>query len=61
MSYHRELMMSIIHKRIRVSDVLNVQVISLQQVPEPYKTFNKGEAVKYIIDPHNMIPKNTTY
>jgi len=59
MSYHRELMMSIIHKRIRVSDVLNVKVISLQEVPEAYKKFNQGDAVKYIIDPHGYIPKTT--
>jgi len=60
MSYHRELMMCIIHKRIKVSDVLNAKVISLDEVPAAYKKFNQGEAVKYIIDPHGSIPKTNT-
>jgi len=55
MSYHRELMLSIIHSRIKVSDVLNAKVIRLEDAVEAYKKFNAGEAVKYVFDPHKYI------
>jgi len=56
LTYHRELMLSILHSRISVSSALNVKVISLEEAPEAYKRFNAGEAAKYIIDPHHSIP-----
>jgi len=55
--YHHALLQSIINERIKVSDALNVKVISLQEAVEAYKTFNKGEPCKYVIDPHGMLPK----
>jgi len=55
MTHHRDLMWSIIHSRIKVSDVLNVKVISLEEAPAAYEKFNKGEAVKYVFDPHKYI------
>jgi len=55
MDYHRELLLSIIHNRVKVSDALNVKIISLEEAPAAYKTFNEGEACKYVIDPHNYV------
>jgi len=57
--YHHALLQSIINDRIKVSDALNVKVISLDQAPEAYKTFSKGEPCKYVIDPHGMLPKRS--
>jgi len=54
MDYHRELMLSIIHNRVSVVEALNVKIIDLEDAPEAYKTFNKGEPCKYVFDPHNI-------
>lgn len=55
MSYNRDLMKTILHDRVDLSKLLNVKIISLEEAPEAYSTFNKQEAVKYVIDPHGML------
>ena len=55
MKFHRELLQSILHSRIKVADALNVKVIRLEEAPEAYKRFSQGEAVKYVIDPHGYL------
>ena len=55
MKYHRDLMQSILRNRLKVSDALNVRVIKLEDAPAAYAKFNKGEAVKYILDPHGYL------
>jgi glutathione-independent formaldehyde dehydrogenase len=55
MRWHRDLLISIVHGRLSVSDALNVQVITLEQAAEAYKIFSRGEAVKFVIDPCGLL------
>jgi glutathione-independent formaldehyde dehydrogenase len=48
-------MKSIIHDRVDLERLLNVKVISLEEAPAAYASFNDGEPAKYVIDPHGMI------
>jgi len=54
MKYHNYLMMAILNDKIQIADAVNVKVIGLDEAPEAYAAFDKGAAVKYVIDPHNM-------
>lgn len=57
MHYHRELMMAILWDRMPyLSPMLNTKVISLDDTPDAYETFDQGSSNKFIIDPHGMIP-----
>lgn len=42
--------------RLSVAKYLNTRVISLDEAPAAYANFSEGAALKYVIDPHNMIP-----
>ncbi|MCC6423933.1 MAG: formaldehyde dehydrogenase, glutathione-independent [Phycisphaerales bacterium] len=53
--YNRQLMMCILHDKIKIAKAVNVQTISLDQAPKGYKDFDKGAAKKYVIDPNGMI------
>src|SRR4051794_29976656 len=55
MRYNRDLMMCILHDKIKIAKGVNVQTISLDEAPKGYKDFDKGAARKYIIDPHGMV------
>lgn len=56
MRYNRELMMAILWDRMPyLSDMLNTRVISIDEAPKAYETFEKGSLDKFIIDPHGMI------
>ena len=35
--------------------MLNTQVISLDEAPAAYETFDQGSPNKFIIDPHGML------
>lgn len=57
MHYHRELMMAILWDRMPyLSAMLNTKVISLDDAPTAYETFEQGSSNKFIIDPHGSIP-----
>ncbi|MEU9924322.1 glutathione-independent formaldehyde dehydrogenase [Streptomyces griseoluteus] len=57
MQYNRELMMAILWDRMPyLSPLLNTKVISLDEAPEAYATFDSGVPLKFIIDPHGLIP-----
>jgi glutathione-independent formaldehyde dehydrogenase len=34
--------------------IVNAKVISLEDAPTGYKDFDKGAAVKFVLDPHGM-------
>ena len=55
MKYNRNLMMCILHDKIRIAKAVNVQTITLEDAPKGYKDFDKGAAKKFVIDPHGMI------
>jgi len=55
--YNRHLLQMILYDKVTLADKLNAKVISLDEAPEAYKKFVAGEYVKYLIDPHNTIPR----
>jgi glutathione-independent formaldehyde dehydrogenase len=57
MHYNRELMMAILWDRMPyLSAMLNTKVISLDDAPDAYATFDTGVPLKFIFDPHGLIP-----
>jgi glutathione-independent formaldehyde dehydrogenase len=57
MSYHRELMMAILEDRCAIAKAVNATVIALDEAPQGYEDFDRGAAVKYVLDPHGLIPQ----
>jgi glutathione-independent formaldehyde dehydrogenase len=55
MKYNRQLMMAILHDKIKIAKAVNVKVITLDDAPQGYKDFDKGAARKFVIDPHGLI------
>jgi glutathione-independent formaldehyde dehydrogenase len=55
--YNRQLMQAIWHDRLPIADIVNAQVISLEEAPKGYADFDKGAAVKFVLDPHGMVSK----
>jgi glutathione-independent formaldehyde dehydrogenase len=55
MRYHRQLMMAILHDKIKIADAVNVTVIKLDDAPQGYRDFDRGAARKYVLDPHKMV------
>lgn len=53
MRYHNQLMHAILNDKIQIAKAVNVQMVSLEDAPAAYQAFDKGAAVKYVIDPHN--------
>lgn len=57
MQYNHGLMQAILWDRMPyLSDMLNTKVISLDEAPDAYATFDTGVSDKFVIDPHGMIP-----
>ena len=56
MKYNRALMQAILWDRIKIADIVNVKVISLDQAPAGYAEFDAGAPTKFVIDPHGQIP-----
>jgi glutathione-independent formaldehyde dehydrogenase len=52
-------MQAIWQDRLPIAGNVNAQVISLEVAPRGYPDFDKGAAVKFVFDPHRMIPKAT--
>jgi glutathione-independent formaldehyde dehydrogenase len=55
--YNRQLMMAILHDRLPIAKIVNAQVISLEEAPKGYETFDHGAAAKFVLDPHGMLGK----
>lgn len=55
MRYHRDLMQAILSGKAQIAKAVNATVISLDQAPASYKTFDGGASKKFVIDPHSML------
>jgi len=55
--YNRQLMQAIWHDRLPIAEIVNARVISLEEAPKGYEDFDKGAPVKFVLDPHGMLPK----
>jgi glutathione-independent formaldehyde dehydrogenase len=55
MRYHRDLMTAILNDRAQIAKAVNAQVISLDEAPQGYQDFDKGESVKFVINPNGLI------
>ncbi len=56
--HNRHLMNAIYAGRLDVAKFLNPVVIGLDAAPAAYMDFSDGAALKYVIDPHHMLPKS---
>ncbi len=57
MKYNRQLMQAILWDRIKIADIVGVQVITLDQAPGGYEQFDAGAPKKFVIDPHSLLKK----
>jgi glutathione-independent formaldehyde dehydrogenase len=57
MKYNRQLMQAILWDRIKIADIVGVQVIALDQAPSGYEQFDAGAPKKFVIDPHSLLKK----
>ncbi|AOJ94918.1 aldehyde dismutase [Burkholderia multivorans] len=55
MKYQRDLMQAILWDRIKIADIVNVTVISLNDAPSAYAEFDSGVPKKFVIDPHDIL------
>jgi len=55
LKYNRQLMMSILHGRLPIADIVNAKVIPLEDAPQGYETFDHGAAQKFVLDPHGLV------
>jgi glutathione-independent formaldehyde dehydrogenase len=55
MKYNRQLMQAIMWDRIKIADVVGVEVIPLNDAPLGYGEFDAGVPKKFVIDPHNSL------
>jgi glutathione-independent formaldehyde dehydrogenase len=55
MKYHRDLMQAILNDRAQIAKAVNARVISLDEAPQGYKDFDKGESVKFVINPNGLV------
>ena len=53
--YNRQLMQAIIHDRLPIAKIVNAKVIPLEQAASGYAEFDKGAAIKFVLDPHGQI------
>jgi len=53
--YNRQLMQAIWHDRLPIADIVNAKIIPLNEAVEGYANFDKGAAVKYVLDPHGEL------
>lgn len=54
MKYNRQLMQAILWDKIKIAEIVGVQVISLDQAPNGYQEFDAGVPKKFVIDPHAL-------
>ncbi len=55
LKYNRQLMQAILHDRLPIADIVNAKIISLEDAAQGYETFDQGAAVKFVLDPHDML------
>ncbi len=55
MRYNRGLMKAILSDRVQIAKAVNATVISLDDAPTGYASFDSGASCKFIIDPHGAI------
>ena len=55
MKYNRQLMQAILWDKIKIAEIVGVQVISLDQAPNGYAQFDAGAPKKFVIDPHCLL------
>jgi len=53
--YNRQLMQAILHDRLPIAEIVNAKIIPLDEAAQGYATFDKGAAVKYVLDPHGEL------
>src|SRR5215471_3134161 len=52
---NRQLMMAILHDKVRVAKAVNVTVLPLEDAPRGYRDFDGGVAKKFVLDPHGIV------
>lgn len=57
LKYNRQLMQAILHGRLNIAEIVNAQVISLEDAPKGYESFDHGAAKKFVLDPHGLVSK----
>lgn len=57
MKYNRQLMQAILWDRIKIAEIVGVEVITLDQAPAGYQQFDAGAPKKFVIDPHHLLKK----
>jgi len=57
MKYNKQLMNAILWDKIDPAKFVNTQIITLDEAPEKYKEFERGKAVKYLIDAHGRFKR----
>jgi glutathione-independent formaldehyde dehydrogenase len=57
LKYNRQLMMAILHDKVHIAKAVNATIISLDRAPQGYQDFDKGAAMKFVIDPHGITAK----
>jgi glutathione-independent formaldehyde dehydrogenase len=50
--------MAILYDRIKIADIVGVEVVSLDEAPKAYAEFDQGAPHKYVIDPNNSFSHN---
>jgi glutathione-independent formaldehyde dehydrogenase len=55
MKYHYGLMQAILNDRAQIAKAVNAQAISLDEAPQGYDDFDKGESVKFVINPNGLV------
>ncbi|URN00635.1 formaldehyde dehydrogenase, glutathione-independent [Actinomadura madurae] len=55
MKYNRQLMMAILHDKVRIARNVHAIVMPLEQAPQGYAEFDRGAAEKVILDPHGLV------
>ena len=55
--YNRMLMQALLYDRLPIAEIVNAKVITLEEAPQGYETFDKGAAAKYVLDPHGLLAK----
>ncbi len=55
MRYNRQLMMAILHDKVRIAQAVNATTIPLEDAPRGYAEFDAGAAKKFVLNPHGYV------